>query len=68
MNNLDLIARSNFEKAWIDFENKQVHLEDGKVLPIVKMWGSRGLTDNPDDVVMVSAGLGDTWVNLRLLD
>ena len=60
---------NNFEKAVIYFEEKEVHLADGKVLPINSMLTKRGTqTEDWREALFIQAGKDDVWVNLRLLD
>lgn len=64
-----LFDASKFEKALIYFDDREVHLEDGKILPIFSMLTKKGLqTENWEEVIIIQAGEGDVWVNLRLLD
>ena len=66
---MSLFDANKFEKATIYFDDKVVHLEDGKVLPIFSMLTKQGLqTEDWQEAVIIQAGEGNVWVNLRLLD
>lgn len=61
--------QDKFEKALIYFDEKEVHLEDGKILPIISMLTKAGnKTEDWQEVLIIQAGKDDVWVNLRLLD
>ncbi len=64
-----LFDPTKYERAEVWFEAKEVHLKDGTVLPITKMWSQKGqLTEDPSEVLMIQAGKDNDWVSLRLLD
>lgn len=58
-----------YEHCEIYFDNKEVHLKDGTILPINNMLTKKGhQTNSWEDALYIQAGEGDCWVNLRLLD
>ena len=64
-----LFDASRYEKATVYFETREVHLEDGKILPITNMLDKKGSqTEDWAEACIIQAGEGDCWVNLRLLD
>jgi hypothetical protein len=58
-----------YEHCTIYFDEKEVHLKDGTIVPINNMLTKKGeQTDDWEQVLYIQAGAGDCWVNLRLLD
>ena len=62
------LGKKLYDKAYVDYENLKVYLDDGRILPINNMLNAKGeRSKNPEDIIIVQAGEGDCWVNLRIL-